>query len=607
MKRNLYLWRWLPAGYFVCMVAVMLGYVRYDAYQIDGDAVSYMDLADLISHGKWHGVVNGLWNPGYPALLALGKLLTHASRMWELQMFYWVNFCIFLFSIACTWFFVRSILSVREAGASTPGGGWVFSGPLLYCISYATVFLSWQSEFSPGKIRVDGLFASLLLLAFAFLWRSVFTPRWYFDLALGFFLGLAYLVKSPGFVLAIVVFVLVIAYCAIVKPAKYRYWKLLPTLAVFLAVAGPYIAALSIQKGRFDTGDSGKLNYAWYVSGTEPQHLLNSQPNRFGNSTVHLKHSEIELLPNPVVLYFPQFAKVTYGPWFDPSYFNEGIQPHVSVGRQFWLTLQQLKYLVRFVVSHALPIVFLLLCFAAGVTIARSSDLRRMLILLYVFFVFSFAMYLCVHFLNRYVAGQFWIVWIATAGLLAASGSPRDDFMRGAGAFLSIAILLGGLQSVMQQHRRLAMAGIHSGWQNPAEFDAAHALRADGIRPGDAVACFRACNHGPYWARLAGLHVNSEIFDPRYMSDSDAGTAAWNNLPNKGQALQALASTGAKALVGYFETTPEDENWRPLAGGYYWIPLYQSGRSSAQSPGSYRDRDNRGNSHPVPARLTMSP
>lgn len=605
MKRDLS--RWLPAGYVVCMVVVMLGYVRFDPYQIDGDAVSYMDVADLISHGKWHRIVNGLWNPGYPALLALGKLLTHADRMRELQMFYRVNFCIFLFSVACTWFFVRSILFVRTAGASTRSEGWVFSGPLLYCMSYATVFLSWQSEFSPGKIRVDGLFASLLLLAFAFLLRSVYTPRWYFDLAFGFSLGVAYLVKSPGFVLTIVVFVLLIAYCAIVKPVTYRYSKLLPALAMFIAIAGPYIAALSIHKGRFDVGDSGKLNYAWYVGGTEPQHLLNTQRGRFGNSIVHLKHSEVELLSDPVVVYFPQFPNATYGPWFDPSYFNDGVRPRVSLGRQFWLTLQQSKYLVRFVVSHSLPIVLLLFCFAAGVAIVRSSDLRRMLILLYVFLIFSFAMYLCVHFLNRYVAGQFWIVWIATAALLAASGSRRDDFMRGAGAFLTIAILLVGLQSVMQQHRRLAMAGLHSGWQNPAEFDTARALRAHGILPGDTVACFRACNHGPYWARLAGLHVESEIFDPAYMPDDATGTAAWRKLPNKQRALQALASTGAKALVGYFETTPDDENWRPLAGGYYWIPLRQSGGEPAQSPDSYRDRDNGGDSHSIPARLTMSP
>jgi hypothetical protein len=78
MKQALY--KWSPTLYACGAAALMLGYVRYDLYQIDGDAVSYMDIASAMLHGRWHDVVNGLWNPGHPALLALGKLLTHADR-----------------------------------------------------------------------------------------------------------------------------------------------------------------------------------------------------------------------------------------------------------------------------------------------------------------------------------------------------------------------------------------------------------------------------------------------------------------------------------------------------------------------------------------------
>ncbi|MGC1784368.1 MAG: hypothetical protein WA708_17730 [Acidobacteriaceae bacterium] len=71
MTRNF--WKWLPAAYIMSMAVVMLGYVYYDPFQIDRDAVSYMDIGSAILHGRWHETVNGLWNPGYPALLALGK------------------------------------------------------------------------------------------------------------------------------------------------------------------------------------------------------------------------------------------------------------------------------------------------------------------------------------------------------------------------------------------------------------------------------------------------------------------------------------------------------------------------------------------------------
>lgn len=557
------------------MVAIMLGYVRYDAYQIDGDAVSYMDLASAMVHGRWHDVVNGLWNPGYPALLALGKILIHPDRMHELHLFYWINCCIFLASIGCTWFFIRSILRVRMACTAAAGGAdWALPMPLFYVVSYAAVFFSWQNEFSVGKIRVDGFFASLLLLAFAFLLRSIITPRLIFDLGLGFSLGLAYLVKSPGFVLSMCTFGLLAIYGLLIHKRKYRPWRLLTSAAVFIVVAGPYITALSIQKGRVDFGDSGKLNYAWYVSGTEAQHLLNNQPARFGDATIHLKHSEIEILSNPLVVYFPQFPHATYGPWFDPSYFNDGIHPQVNPGRQLRLSIQQSHHLLLFFIVHALLIAFLAFCFACGMKIERTRPVRWMWVLLCIFVSFSFAIYLGVHFLDRYVAGQFWIAFIATAGLMMTSSDKQKYRVQGAAAFFAIAILLLGLQSIVQERQAIVMEGIGHGWHNPTEYGAALALRANGVMPGDSVACFRACNTGVYWARLAGVQVRSEIYDPAYMSDAMSGNEIWPKLPNKAAALEALRSTGAKALVGYFEAPPPaSEEWRPLAGGYYVLPL----------------------------------
>jgi hypothetical protein len=38
---------------------------------VGGDAVAYMDIADLLHAHHWAGVVNGYWHPLYPALLSL--------------------------------------------------------------------------------------------------------------------------------------------------------------------------------------------------------------------------------------------------------------------------------------------------------------------------------------------------------------------------------------------------------------------------------------------------------------------------------------------------------------------------------------------------------
>ncbi|MGH9617191.1 MAG: hypothetical protein ACRD28_10660 [Acidobacteriaceae bacterium] len=76
LRRN-----FLVLSYVACAATVMLGYVRYDPYQLDGDAISYMDIASSLAHQRWHEAVNGLWNPGYPALLAIAEKFNHFGRM----------------------------------------------------------------------------------------------------------------------------------------------------------------------------------------------------------------------------------------------------------------------------------------------------------------------------------------------------------------------------------------------------------------------------------------------------------------------------------------------------------------------------------------------
>ena len=61
---------------FYCALAALatFGYALYDGYQIDGDAVAYMDIGDLLRAHHWAGIVNGYWHPMYPAFLALGHM-----------------------------------------------------------------------------------------------------------------------------------------------------------------------------------------------------------------------------------------------------------------------------------------------------------------------------------------------------------------------------------------------------------------------------------------------------------------------------------------------------------------------------------------------------
>lgn len=572
----------LPLLYAGCAAILMLGYVRYDPYQIDGDAVSYMDIASAMLHGRWHDIVNGLWNPGYPALLALGKLITHADRLHELQVFYWVNYFIFLFSLACTAFFVRSLLHARNQSRVEPStaGGWALSDPLLYVAAYSLVTFSWQQEFSFGKIRVDGLFACLLLLAFGCLLRVAFSDSRAFAAGMGLFLGLAYWVKTPGMVFAVLSFAVLAIFLYRNPPAQHSTRSWLLAVLIFVIVVAPYITALSFQKGRFDFGDSAKLNYAWYVSDTSPMHLLPGQSWRFGHSTVNLKHSEVALLADPSVEYFPHFPHTTYGPWFDPSYTNDGVHPHFVMAVQLRILRQESRHVFTFAVLHSFFFVLVCFAFLSGMHVIPDIPLRRVLLLLCGIFLFAGAMYTSIHFLDRYIAGQYWIAWIATMGLLVAPSAtpnaPADGLLltEGAALFLAIAVLLLGAQSTVHLRQTAILTGTYSGWYNAEEFQTSQALEKNGSPPGSNVACFRACDSGAYWARLADVHVTAEIYDPRYMPDNASPNQIWDRLPNKPAMLQALRDAGEKGLVGRFDDPPSPtENWQRLAGHYYWLPL----------------------------------
>jgi hypothetical protein len=55
--------------YLLLLVPIAWLAMLFEPFQIDGDAVSYMDIADLIRAHHWPGIVNGYWHPLYPAFL----------------------------------------------------------------------------------------------------------------------------------------------------------------------------------------------------------------------------------------------------------------------------------------------------------------------------------------------------------------------------------------------------------------------------------------------------------------------------------------------------------------------------------------------------------
>jgi hypothetical protein len=87
-------------------------------------------------------------------------------------------------------------------------------------------------------------------------------------------------------------------------------------------------------------------------------------------------------------------------------------------------------------------------------------------------------------------------------------------------------------------------------WYNAEMFAAAHALQQLGAHPGDEVACMGgyACLNNNYWARLAGVRILTEVYNPNGNLFEQ-----WAGLPNRQQVLDVLRGQNAKVLVAQFD------------------------------------------------------
>ena len=574
-----------------CFLAALVtfGYALYDSYQIDGDAVAYMDISDLIRAHNWHAVINGYWNPLYPSLLALGQAIFHPTRYTELHAYYMVNFGIFLLEMLAVIAFADALIQLRElretATATSTSLAFLLDRYTLRYLGIAILVISTQRELSMGKVRPDALLQAFLLFALAALLRHLATTHLRYAALMGVALGLAYLTKSFAFLFTLLCIIALISFRLFWQrhaPARIAASALL-VLICFSIVAGPYIAALSKQKGRFDFGDSGSLNYIWFVSGTEKMHLEQDMTSSFGAAEVHLTHPETRLLKDPPTYSFKPFPYGTYPVWFDASYFNEHIKAHIDPRLQIIVIKQCLVRILRYMSNHPEAWLLLVLLLLVGARLhpnwrptANAFWLVPVLI-----GIATLCIYGIVNVEDRYLTAAFFTLLLPLFAAMRIAPTVQTVAARTAAsaAVVLLALLAIGesARTVGQLRRDLAFIQYPTGWYNRDIFRAAHELNALGVGPGDTIACIGtiACVYDHYWARLAGVRILTEVYepDPRLYPHLAA-------MPNRDQAIDIVRRQGAKVLVGYFEpglmtgATPVSAGWRELDGTpFYALPL----------------------------------
>jgi len=593
--------------YCALAALVTFGYALYDSYQIDGDAVAYMDIADNLRAHHWAGIVNGYWHPMYPAMLALGHALLRATLATELRAYYLVNFGIFLLGMVAVVLFTDSIVRMREVASqqvsesASQQAGYLLDRYAMRYLGVALLVIASQRELSLGKIRPDALLQTFLLLAIAALLAHLASNRLRYAAWMGVALGCAYLTKSFAFVFAFLCIISLVVFRWIWL--RHRTARILPAVLVaftcFAIVAGPYVAALSMQRGRFDFGDSGALNYAWYVGGTEKMHLQPTQTGQFGSSDVHLKHPEKELLHSPQVFSYAAMPYGTYPDWFDTTYWNEQIKPHFRLRDDLPRVARNCVLVGRYLFNHPEGLVLLALLLVLGARMklewkptSQKRDMGHPAFWLtpLLLGVAIWGIYGLVNTEERYVTvAYFCILLTLFAALRLPDAQGEADLpaerttavnlrFATSALILLLALLATGesLRIVLEDRRQLPR-GYPGGWYSPTMAHVAEGLQSLGIKPGDSVACVGpvACLNDPYWARLAGVRILTEIYDPE--TPVYPFLAA---LPNRDQAIEVVRGQGAKALVADFgnarvsDSDPAFRSWQQLGGTtFYALPL----------------------------------
>ncbi|NYF78470.1 hypothetical protein [Granulicella arctica] len=578
---------------FFCALAVVVtfGYALYDKYQIDGDAVAYMDIGDLLRSHQWAGAVNAYWNPLYPAALALGHIVFHATRYTELHAYYMTNFGIFLLEMVAVVAFTDSIIRLRTARetANTGAGIFLLERYALRYIGVGLLLIATQRELSLGKVRPDALLQALLLLGLAALLNHLATGLLRYAALMGVALGLAYLTKSFAFLFTLLCILALVAF-------RWIWQRHAPVRALvagglafvcFALVAGPYIAALSKQKGHFDFGDSGALNYAWYVGGTEKMHLQPYQTSQFGSAEVRLKHPEKELLHAPQVFSYKLLPYGTYPDWFDATFWNDSIKPHNTLRGEIPRVSRNVVLVFRYIFNHPEGWILLGLLIFLGSRLragwrptANAFWLTPILLGLGIWGIYGM-----VNIEERYVTIGYLALVLPLFAMLQVSPAaeavqrPTGIFKTASVLALLFALLFAGEsgRTVLDLRRYLSAAGSPGGWYDAEMVHTAQALNALGVGPGDTIACigYRACLDDHYWARLAGVRILTEVYDTGEVYPFLAG------LGNRDKMFDVVRQQGGKVLVGHFAqpgemtgTTPASAGWHELADTHFYeFPL----------------------------------
>jgi hypothetical protein len=539
-------------------------------YLIHGDAVSYLDLSRMFAEGHKGAIVNALWSPGYPILLSFFLMVLHPNSYWESPLAHLANVVVFFGALACFQLFWAEVRLWHERYAEQNGAA--ISEPAFWIIGYSMFAIAILNVVTLSWVGPDLLVAAFCCLTGWAVLRFRRTPSLGHGLLLGSIAALGYYAKAPLFPTGLI-FIL----CAcIAKPGLRRMIVLGGAiLTTYLLLCAPYIATISLSKGRLTFGDSARLNEAFYIDGVRHfQHWQGGPPG----SGVPI-HPTRQLNDFPAIYEFSAKNMGTYPPWFDPTYWYEGVTPHPE-----W-KLQAKMFVVNLIKEFQIIMGLggAVALSAAIVLALLGSDPRRWIRGFWKFWpmwlpaAIALSMFALVHVEARYLGG--WLI-LLFAGAICACSQPADGSTGRAVRGVAVAVIIATAACLVSQASQEALDSDYAMGRNPSCAQIAEFLLNNGLHPGDPVAVIGAGFEGSYWAHLARLQVVSEIPTNYWPPEAHPALDFWESGAEQQQrALNILEQTGAKAVIAGSQTSTQGElpsvippPWKRIDGT--WAAVY---------------------------------
>lgn len=553
----------------------------------DPEGISYLDIADAYLRGDWKHALTGIWSPMYSWLLALVMLLFSPSAQWEFTAVHLLNVFIYLVALSSFSYFLWELLRAdreRPEEFRVPDWSWITLGYSLF--TWGTVQL--VPLYLPEP---DLLVAALLFLLFAMLLRiRKGNVTWGESITLGVLLALGYFTKAIMFPMA---FVFTGIALVLTRFSRAMQLRILISFVLFVSLSFPYIAALSSVKGHWTYSEAGKLNYAWGINNvTEWIHWQGESPDH-GTPL----HTTRKIHDDPPVYEFATPIIATYPPWYDPSYWFDGVKVTIDLHRQVEVFLRNTGHLLLFLANSpgtaiadsrasgalawgyegTLGSLLALLCALILTNLGHSSPFRTCVDRWYLFLPVTagLAAYTLLHLEGRMIVAYVVILWVLLFRWFAVPTSPESKractaIVAAAALTVTASLLPGTARAMWHAVRHVAEPGTHAPFfqSGHTNWKVARYLKNAGLRDGDPVGSI-GYTFGAYWARMARLRVIAEIQE----MDSSRFWTAGND--KKKVVMQLFRSTGAVAVVG--SNVPSDlvsPGWIRIEDTNYYVYIF---------------------------------